>query len=91
MIVMAAWAWLMHFCDMEFQIMPILHPNGVSPTGIALDLGCVLLMAGIIIFVFFKNYFAHPPYPQRDPRIAEGLDIYVPPVSDISTAPGRAK
>ena len=91
MPVMALWAWLMHFCDMEFNVMPLLHPNGVSPFGIALDLGCVLLMAGIVIIVFFKNYFSHPPYPQRDPRIAEGLDIYVPPVSDISTAPGRAK
>lgn len=91
MLVMALWAWLMHFCDMEFQIMPIFHPNGVSPAGIALDLGCVFFMAGIMIFVFFKNYFAHPPYPQRDPRIAEGLDIYVPPVSNISTAPNRAK
>jgi hypothetical protein len=91
MVPMALWAWLMHFWDLEFNIMPLIHPEGVSAKGVAVDIGCVLFMAGVVILVFFKNYFAHPPYPQRDPRIAEGLDTYVPPVTDIATAPGRAK
>jgi hypothetical protein len=91
MIFLAVWAWVMHFCDLQFQIMPSLHPNGVSGVGLILDLGCMAVIGGVLALVFTRMFAKHAPYPQKDPRIAEGLDIYVPPTSYISTAPDRAK
>jgi len=81
MAPLAAWAWLMHYCDMSFNIMPVLHPDGFPLRWIWLDLGCMALMGGVLAKVFLKNLHAHPFFPQRDPRMAEGLDIYVPPVA----------
>lgn len=91
MFFLAIWAWLMLFCDLQFQIMPTLHPNGVSGVGLILDIGCIAFIGGILALVFCRMFAKHAPYPQKDPRIAEGLDIYVPPTSYISTAPDRAK
>ncbi|MDB6056955.1 MAG: hypothetical protein JWO95_799 [Verrucomicrobiales bacterium] len=91
MIGLAVWVWVMHFFDLQFQIMPSLHKNGMSALGFILDAGCMLFFAGIVAIYFIRAYTKHAPYPQKDPRIAEGLDIYVPPTSYISTAPSRAK
>ena len=30
MIPLCIWAWLMHFCDMSFNIMPVLHPDNFA-------------------------------------------------------------
>jgi hypothetical protein len=89
MLPLAIWAWLMHYCDMAFNIGPSLHPNGFVLHW--MDIACLLFMVGLLSKVFVKNFLAHPFYPQRDPRMAEGLDIYVPSSSEISTAPSRAK
>lgn len=91
MIGLAVWVWIMHFFDLQFQIMPSLHANGMSALGFILDAGCMLFIAGVVALYFIRAYAKHAPYPQKDPRIAEGLDIYVPPTSYISTAPDRAK
>jgi hypothetical protein len=91
MISLAVWAWIMLFFDLQFQIMPSLHANGPSIVGMVLDIGCIAFMAGVVALAFIKMYVKHAPYPQKDPRIAEGLDIYVPPTSYISTAPDRVK
>ncbi|MEP6663568.1 MAG: hypothetical protein ABJC04_07875 [Verrucomicrobiota bacterium] len=88
MLPLAIWAWIMHFCDMAFNIGPVVHPEGFVLHW--MDIACVLFMAGLLSKAFLKNFLAHPPFPQRDPRMAEGLDIYTP-ASDISTAPERAK
>jgi hypothetical protein len=91
MLPLAAWAWLMHFVDIEFQIMPALHADGIFTPGLLSDIGCVLLFAGILAKVFISSFNRYPAYPLKDPRMAEALEIYVPPHSDISTAPERAK
>jgi hypothetical protein len=44
-------------------------------------------MLGFVSWRFFTSYFAHPPYPQHDPRMAEGLDIYVPRISAARAKP----
>jgi hypothetical protein len=46
-----------------------------------MDLGVLLLLVGIYIKCFVKSLNAHPVIPQKDPRIAEALDLYVPPAS----------
>ena len=91
MIFLAVWAWLMHFCDLQFQIMPSLHPKTPLGAGLILDIGCMALIGGVIACAFSRMYSQHAPYPQKDPRIAEGLDTYVAPTNYISTAPDRAK
>jgi hypothetical protein len=89
MIPLAAWTWLMHFCDMSFNIMPVLHPEGfvLHP----LDIACLMFMVGLLAKVFLTSLMRHPIYPQRDPRIAEGLDIYVAPASAAKVSHGGAK
>jgi hypothetical protein len=91
MLPLAAWAWLMHFADLEFQIMPALRTNSILSWGLFLDVACVLFFVGVLMKVFIASLVKYPLYPQKDPRIAEAMDIYVPPHSDISTAPSRAK
>ena len=77
MFPVAVWAWLMHYADMSFNIMPVLRPNGFQLS--VLDVGCAVFMSGLLLTFWIKSFLAHPPYPQRDPRFAEGLDVYVPP------------
>lgn len=92
MVPLAIWAWLMHYTDMAFNIQPAI-PASVIPGrahGPALhwiDICSFAFMLGFIAWRFFGNYFAHPPYPLRDPRMAEGLDIYVPPQAGAKAEP----
>jgi hypothetical protein len=79
MFPLCAWAWLMHFCDMAFNILPAGRPEGYSFQWVWLDVGCLAFIGGILTKVFLKNLNAHPIFPQKDPRLAEGLDVYVPP------------
>ena len=74
MIPLAAWAWLMHFCDMSFNIMPLIHKDGfvINP----LDLCCMAFIGGVLATVFLKYFNAHPPYPLKDPRLAEALGVH---------------
>lgn len=84
-IPLAAWAWLMHYFDMQFNIMPQLHPDGFHLA--FLDIGLFLLVGGWMTNRFISTLYSAPVYPQRDPRIAEAMDVYVAP----ATASGGAK
>jgi hypothetical protein len=84
MSALAAWAWLMHYCDMQFNIMPALHEDGFVLHWI--DIACMAFFGGLLAKIWMASYFKHPPFPQRDPRIAETLGVYVEPVS--ATRPG---
>lgn len=76
MIPLCVWAWLMHFCDMSFNIMPVLHPDGFVLHW--QDVCCWAFMAGLLAHFFIKAYRQHPAYPQRDPRMAESMGVYLP-------------
>jgi hypothetical protein len=82
MVPICAWAWLMHFVDMSFNVMPVLHPNGFVLH--FLDLGCWAFMAGLLATVFLKKFAAHPPYPLKDPRLIEAMGHYHPVPTQIS-------
>ena len=84
-VPLAAWAWFMHYCDMYFNIMPGLHREGVRLA--FTDIGLFLFMGGWMTRQFMATYFSAPLYPQRDPRMAECLEIYVAP----APATGGAK
>jgi hypothetical protein len=88
MLPLAAWAWFMHFVDLEFQIMPALHKNGHShPGGLLVDAACVLFFAGVLMKVLIVSINRHPVYPQKDPRMSEALGIYVPPHTTFPSHP----
>ncbi len=103
------WAWLMHFCDMSFNITPVLqifrkaktmggdlshNMKSVTPDGFAvhwLDLACMAFIGGVLALMFIKYLKAHPAYPQKDPRFAETMGVYVPSSVDNAVAHGGAK
>jgi hypothetical protein len=78
MAFFAVWAWLMHYLDLAFNIMPVPHPEGFPFRWVWLDVGCLALMGGILAKVFLRDLRAHAPYPQKDPRLAEALGHYHP-------------
>src|SRR6266566_1322332 len=62
MVPLCAWTWLMHYIDLSFNIMPVLHPNGFVLHW--MDIGCWLFMAGLMSWRFLAEYAKYPPYPQ---------------------------
>lgn len=86
------WAWLMHFVDVCFNVLPVPSPDGFPTGWIWLPVGCAALMLGVLIKIFLKDLNAHPIYPIRDPRLAESLGVYVPPaVAGAPVSSGGAK
>ena len=88
MIPLCAWNWLMHFVDMSFNIMPVLHPDNFHLHWA--DIGCMAFIGGVLSLVFLKYYFSNPPYPLKDPRLAESLGVYHH-AGDTSVAPPQEK
>ncbi len=86
-VPMCLWAWLMHYADMSFNVHPVYNPNGdgvLFASSLFWGLGCMALMGGLFAKYFIKMLNQHPPFPQRDPRIAETLGVYVKPLSASS-------
>jgi hypothetical protein len=81
MIFLAVWAWMMNFFDMSFNIMPAKHPNGFVLHW--MDLACLAFFAGLLIKIFIKRLYASPIVPQKDPRFAEAMEIYVAQGSEL--------
>ena len=84
MIVLCGWAWFMHFIDMSFNIMPVVSPAGFPFP--CIELASAVAIGGILAKLFMKDFNSHPPYPQRDPRMAECLGVYVKPLSEQGDA-----
>jgi hypothetical protein len=82
MMALCVWAWLMHWVDLAFNIMPVLHENGFAAHW--LDVSCFAFMGGLLTMVFLKQYAAHPPYPIKDPRLVEAMGFYHPVPTQIS-------
>ena len=91
MVPMVVWAWLMHYADMSFNIKPISNPTGIGVTfpGLILSLGTMAGMAGLFAKWFLKEFNAHPPFPQRDPRVAETVAAYVEPLSASASSANK--
>jgi hypothetical protein len=84
MVPLCGWAWVMHWIDMSFNIMPVLHRDGFPWQWVWLSLGCGAFMAGFLATLFLKAYAAHPPYPIKDPRLIEAMGFYHPVPTQIS-------
>lgn len=84
MIPLCGWAWLMHWFDLSFNVMPVLHPDGFPLAWIWLHFGCWACLGGGLTLVFLKQYAAHPPFPMKDPRLIEAMGLYHPVPTQIS-------
>ncbi len=82
MAPLCIWAWLMHYCDISFNIKPVLNPTGFAPNGLdlACDLVCLAFFAIVLSKLFFRSFNSHPPYPLKDPRLKEAITHHeIPP------------
>lgn len=87
MIPICLWAWLMNYVDLAFNILPARHPDGYPFKWIWLQFGCFAFMAGLLAWVFLKNFTAHAPFPKRDPRLHEAMGINLEPDEMPDTLP----
>ena len=85
-IPLCLWIWLMHALDLAFNILPALHPDDYPLKWIWLPLGCLMFMGGFLATIFLKKFLAHPPYPQRDPRLLEAMGVSQNIVRDLTEA-----
>lgn len=85
MLPLCAWAWLMNFADLAFNILPVPHPGGYPFKWLWLPLGCMMFMGGFLGWVFVNKFKSHPPYPQKDPRLLEAMGIH-----HLEAIPGTA-
>jgi len=84
MVPIAIWAWLMHFNDMCFNILPVRFPNGFPFAWIWLPLGIMAFMGGLLAKAFLQKFASAPPFPQKDPRLIEAMGLYHPVPTQIS-------
>jgi hypothetical protein len=75
MLPVCGWAWVMHFADLSFNILPARHHGGYPFKWLWLQLGCLAFMGGFLGWVFLKKFKSHPPYPQKDPRLLEAMGV----------------
>ncbi len=79
MVPLAAWAWFMHFCDMSFNILPMIHKADFPWHW--LDIACLAFIAGAAALFWLIDFGRHPAYSQKDPRMAEAMGLYHGPAS----------
>jgi hypothetical protein len=76
MMPICAWAWVMHYVDMKYNVMPVYSPAGFGIHW--MDLAALAFMGGLLSKIFIRSFRVHPPYPQKDPRMAETMGVYFP-------------
>lgn len=78
MVPLGVWAWLMHYVDMSYNVLPPLHLEEFPWRWT--DLACWLFIGGAMGTAFLRSLASHPVYPLKDPRLKEALTIHeVPP------------
>jgi hypothetical protein len=65
------WVLAMHFVDLYWQVMPTLHPHGLSPS--ILDVAAFLAVGGCFAAAVGWLMRRQALVPVRDPRLAESL------------------
>ena len=66
-----AWILAMHYVDLYWQVMPTLHPEGLSPS--LLDVAAFLAVGGCFVAAAGWLMRRNALVPLRDPRLAESL------------------
>src|SRR5207244_4290997 len=90
MTPLCAWAWLMRYFDVSFNVMPVIHADGYPWKWAWLDFGCLAFIGGWLIKAFLKKYASCAPYPVKDPRLIEAMGLshlmpLPPPGSEFET------
>ena len=84
MVSLAVWAWLMHYTDMAFNILPVRFPDGFPFAWALLQLGIMAFMGGLLASIFLKKFASAAPFPLKDPRLMEAMGLYHPVATPIS-------
>ena len=84
MVPLCVWAWLMHWIDLSFNIMPVPYPNGFPLQWFWLHLGCWAFFSGVLAILFLREYRKYPAYPIKDPRLIEAMGLFHPVPTQIS-------
>ena len=84
MVPLCLWAWLMHWVDISYNVLPPLHLEGFPWRWT--DLASFVFIGGVLGFLFLKSLARHPAYPLRDPRLKESLTIHEVPPPAIAEA-----
>lgn len=84
MVPLVAWAWLMHFADLAFNLKPAIAPNGFPFRWLWLDFGCLALIGGVLAKAFLRDLARHAPFPINDPRLGEAMGLRSPEPAQIS-------
>jgi hypothetical protein len=83
MLPLAVWAWLMHFTDMSYNIMPTPRPAGYQLHWF--DIGAFLLMGGVLAMLYLRSLGTTAAYPLRDPRLKESLTSHELPAGETES------
>ena len=84
MAPLALWTWLMHYCDLAFNIKPILNPEGFVLHW--MDIGSFLVIGGVLTILFIRSLGTTAAYPLRDPRLKESLTSHELPAEEAPAA-----
>ncbi len=71
----AGWVLLMHAADMYFIVSPFLHPKGVAPLTMIVDLAALAAIGSPLAIIFIRALGQHSLYALRDPRLPESLRL----------------
>jgi len=70
---MALWILLMHYLDLYWLVMPVLHQAGISFHW--MDAACLVGVGAIFLLVFVRLLGSKPMVPVGDPRLSESLGL----------------
>ena len=73
-VPVCVWAWLMHFCDMSYNIMPIFRPDGFKLT--ITDIGAWLFIGGLAAAAWLKGFGSNASFPIKDTRLGESQGVH---------------
>lgn len=71
MAPMIVWAWIMHYLDITFNVMPVLYPEGLHVT--LFDPICWLGLSAVLGWCFWKDFQKYPKWPLKHPRLKEAV------------------
>ena len=73
LVIAAIWQLFMHFLDLHWAIMPVLHPEGVR-LGLV-DVGAFCAVGGVFLAALGRVSSRRALVPLGDPRLSEALSF----------------
>ncbi|HRI16173.1 MAG TPA: quinol:cytochrome C oxidoreductase [Verrucomicrobiota bacterium] len=76
------WAWLMHYTDMTFNVMPVLWKSGLHVS--LWDPLCWFGMSALLAWFFWSDYLRFPKWTQKHPRLREAITHHEIPAAPVA-------